>query len=100
MTAQHVGELGMARATDESILQAARERSAVVVTLDADFHSLLAAGRATAPSVVRIRIEGLKGEAVADILQQVVTAAGAELETGAAVSVSRARIAVRLLPLA
>jgi predicted nuclease of predicted toxin-antitoxin system len=65
IVADHVGDLGMVSATDDAILEAARQQQLVVVTLDADFHQLLAASRATAPSVVRLRIEGLKGEALA-----------------------------------
>lgn len=63
--AEHVGQLGMARALDEEILEAASNRDAVVVTLDADFHTLLATANATTPSVIRMRIEGLKGKDVA-----------------------------------
>jgi predicted nuclease of predicted toxin-antitoxin system len=37
IVAEHVGNLGMAAATDEAILEAARQQPAVVVTLDADF---------------------------------------------------------------
>lgn len=36
--ALHVGDLEMARATDEEILAKARTLGAVVITLDADFH--------------------------------------------------------------
>jgi predicted nuclease of predicted toxin-antitoxin system len=42
IVAEHVGDLGMARAADAHILDAARARQAVVVTLDADFHAPLA----------------------------------------------------------
>ena len=42
IVAEHVGNLGMAAATDEAILEVARQQPAVVVTLDADFHQLLA----------------------------------------------------------
>lgn len=57
---EHVGGLGMAAASDSEILEEARSRVAVVVTLDADFHGLLALSGASLPSVVRIRIEGMK----------------------------------------
>ena len=97
--AEHVGDLGMARAADADILNVARERQAVVVTLDADFHALLATSRATSPSVVRIRIEGLKGEETAALLGQVLAVATAEIQAGAVVSVTARRIRVRLLPI-
>jgi predicted nuclease of predicted toxin-antitoxin system len=38
----HVSEIGMSRADDTEILRRARAESCVRVTLDADFHSLLA----------------------------------------------------------
>jgi predicted nuclease of predicted toxin-antitoxin system len=99
IVAEHVGDLGMAKAADDLILDTARQRQAVVVTLDADFHRTLAASRATAPSVVRIRIEGLKGDQFAAILAHVVSTAGAELISGAVVSVTASRIRVRSLPI-
>jgi predicted nuclease of predicted toxin-antitoxin system len=99
IVAEHVGDLGMARAPDVLILDDARQRQATVVTLDADFHALLAASRATSPSVVRIRIEGLNGERLASLLVQVLDAVSEEIETGAVVSVTAHAIRVRLLPI-
>jgi len=99
IVAEHVGDLGMARAADDAILDEARQRDAVVVTLDADFHQSLAASGVTSPSVVRIRMEGLKGDRLAAILVQVVASASAELAAGAAVSVTPGRIRVRKLPI-
>ena len=99
IVAEHVGDLGMARVADDVILDAARQRDAVVVTLDADFHQTLATSRATSPSVVRIRIEGLKGDQLAAILTQVIATASAELAAGAVVSVTPSRIRVRALPI-
>jgi predicted nuclease of predicted toxin-antitoxin system len=99
ISATHVGELGMATTTDQKIIDEATDRDAVVVTLDSDFHSLLAAADARKPSVIRIRIERLKGEAVARILEQVIAAAESDLEAGAAVSVTERGIRIRLLPL-
>ena len=97
--AEHVGQVGMATASDEEILEAGRARDAVVVTLDADFHSLLAAAHALNPSVIRIRIEGLKGEDIALLIEQVIGSGQTELETGAAVRVTTGGIRIRLLPL-
>lgn len=59
LNAEHTGSVGLATATDAEILRYAREAASVVVTLDADFHSLLALSGAVSPSVIRIRIEGL-----------------------------------------
>ena len=55
--------------------------------------------RAISPSVVRIRIERLRGERLAAILRRVLVIAGAELEAGAVVSVTRDQIRVRRLPI-
>jgi len=38
----HAGELGMSDAEDAEILELARLQNAVIVTLDADFHTMLA----------------------------------------------------------
>lgn len=97
--AEHVGALGMATASDAEILEAATIRGAIAVTLDADFHMLLAIGHSTGPSVIRIRIEGLNGDAIAGIVHAAVNAAEPELRAGAAMSVTASAIRVRRLPL-
>ncbi len=105
--AEHVGQLGMAKATDLEILKAAVRKKAVVVTLDSDFHTLLALERMFCPSVIRIRIEGLKGKDVACIIKEVYGQAKSELMAGAAVSVTTSsigttsdiRIRIQQLPL-
>jgi predicted nuclease of predicted toxin-antitoxin system len=53
----HVGEAGMSAAADTEILECARLGNSVVVTLDADFHAILAVRNASKPSVVRVRNE-------------------------------------------
>ena len=47
----HVGEKGLATASDAKIIDFARQGGWIVVTLDADFHVLLALSGAAAPSV-------------------------------------------------
>jgi predicted nuclease of predicted toxin-antitoxin system len=99
IAAEHVGDGGMAAATDEAILESARLRQMVAVTLDADFHQLLAITGATSPSVIRIRIEGLKGDQLAQVLARVLSMAAKELDVGAVVSATATRIRVRSLPI-
>jgi predicted nuclease of predicted toxin-antitoxin system len=95
----HVSEIGYATAEDATIVQLAQEQDRIVVTLDADFHALLALSAATTPSVIRIRIEGLRAEAMANLLQSVLTQCREDLELGAVVTVQERRLRVRRLPL-
>ena len=99
MDAIHTGEIGMSAAEDASILERAASEDRLVVTLDADFHQHLALTKAARPSVVRIRIEGLKAAAFVDLLLEVLASCPDELERGAAVSVREDGIRVRRLPL-
>lgn len=99
IVAEHVADLGMSAADDDVILDAAVQRNAVVVTFDSDFHQVLAVSGAMSPSVIRIRMERLKGDQIAAILKQVISTANAELSAGAVVSVTPSRIRVRSLPI-
>ncbi len=96
---EHAGNLGMAAASDAAILEEGRKRDAVVVTFDADFHALLALSGALFPTVIRIRIEGMKGEQAASLIQRIEAVAMSDLESGSAVTVTERRIALRRLPL-
>lgn len=95
----HVGEIGYSTAADADILRYARAQNRVVVTLDADFHSLLAHSGAETPSVIRIRIEGLRAEPLSNLLRTVCNQAREDLESGAVVTVQPGRMRVRRLPL-
>lgn len=95
----HVGEIGMSEADDVEILQRARNEGRIVATLDADFHTLLALDEATFPSVIRIRIERLRAQALTDLLLTVITECHKELEQGSAITVEPSRIRIRRLPL-
>jgi predicted nuclease of predicted toxin-antitoxin system len=99
ITAVHVGDIGMAHAADETILRHATANQQWVVTLDADFHTLLALSGDRGPSVIRVRIEGMKGPELAQIILRVVRQFNAELTAGAAVSVGPKVARCHLLPL-
>jgi predicted nuclease of predicted toxin-antitoxin system len=99
LDAEHVGDCGLATADDQTILDYARRRGHTIVTLDADFHKYLALSRATTPSVIRIRIEGLKAEQLAALLVDVLDECREDLSRGAVISATETRIRLRNLPL-
>lgn len=96
---QHVSDVGFSEADDAEILERARFENRVVVTLDADFHALLALSGARGPSVIRLRIEGLKGQELKLILEQTVRQFDEDLQQGAVITIQPGRARIRLLPL-
>ncbi len=97
MEAIHVGEIGMSEAEDAEIIQRARDENLIVVTLDADFHTLLALDTAVTPSI--IRIERLRAQELTTLLLKVIIECKDDLDQGAAITVEPRRIRTRRLPL-
>jgi predicted nuclease of predicted toxin-antitoxin system len=95
----HVSEIGMSRADDADILRRARGDWRVCVTLDADFHSLLATGGERGPSAIRIRNEGLDATALSALLQAIWPRVEDALDRGALVTVTERSLRVRRLPI-
>lgn len=95
----HVQSLGMSRSADRLILEHARMDQRTVITLDADFHALLAVGNESGPSVIRVRREGLRGDELAALLQRIWPTIQAQIETGAMVTVTEKTVRIRRLPL-
>ena len=77
----------MSRASDQDIVSYVRRNECAVITLDADIHALLAVQKLQKPSVVRLRIEGMKGSELADLLNSVWYKIEDALEAGALVSI-------------
>jgi predicted nuclease of predicted toxin-antitoxin system len=88
----------MSQSSDRSILDFARTQGRTVVTLDADFHALLAVANESGPSVIRIRQAGLKGREVAALLLAIWSRIETRIQHGAMVSVTTKTIRVRNLP--
>jgi predicted nuclease of predicted toxin-antitoxin system len=82
------------------ILELARARQAAVVTLDADFHAILAVSAAAAPSVVRLRIQGLDVSKVASLVAQVVGRFASDLTQGCLITVKLRKTTCHRLPIA
>ena len=95
----HVADIGYSRATDEEITALAFEQGRTVVTLDSDFHRLLAISGASKPSVIRIRREGLRGPEAAILIAQLLEQLAEQLEAGAMVTVTERAVRLHRLPL-
>jgi predicted nuclease of predicted toxin-antitoxin system len=89
----------MAIASDERIIDYAREHSFSIVTLDADFHALLAVARAAGPSVIRIRVQPLKAPQAVSLILLILGRVGQEIRQGCLVSVTPSSIRIRRLPI-
>lgn len=97
--ALHVKEVGLDRAPDVEILEFVRNDNLVCVTLDHDFHAHLARAQMNAPSVIRLRLEGLPAIDQAALIRRVWDYCAQAISEGAAVTVDSKTIRVRRLPL-
>src|SRR6476660_335236 len=61
----------MSKATDHEILAWALRKNAIIVTFDADFHTILAVSGASGPSVIRLRMQGLHAPAIVQLIHNV-----------------------------
>ena len=95
----HVGEVGMSAANDEEILGFALAQDAAIVTLDADFHAILAVSGAVGPSVIRIRIQGLRASEIAECVHFVSSRFEDELKSGSMVTVKSRKTTCHRLPI-
>ena len=75
----------MSRSADDEILAWSRGKNAIVVTLDADFHTILAVSGASGSSVIRLRMQGLGAQLVVQLVQRVLTRFGDDLGRGSLV---------------
>ena len=95
----HTGECDLATASDSLILSVARQQQRIIVSLDSDFHMLMASENATSPSVIRIRQEGLRAEAATALILSVLDMCRDDLLHGALISATQRQVRIRLLPL-
>jgi predicted nuclease of predicted toxin-antitoxin system len=89
----------MSKATDQEILAFARDKGGVVVTLDADFHAILALNGNRIPSVVRLRVQGKGASEIASLIAKVLSACKEEIDSGAVVTASESQARLRRLPI-
>jgi predicted nuclease of predicted toxin-antitoxin system len=70
-----------------------------VVTLDADFHAILAVSGAKGPFVIRIRKQELDAVRVVEVVERVLGDYGADLMRGSLVTVKLNKITCHRLPI-
>lgn len=95
----HVADLGMASASDAEIVEHALLNHFTIVTLDADFHSLVSLSGKAKPSVIRVRVEGLKSEPLAILISDIYRDHSEAMTSGCLISVTAKKVAVRKLPI-
>lgn len=77
----------------------ARNNKFVVFTHDLDFGALLYATKATARSVIQLRIEDIRPKSVGEIVLTALSKAASEIEKGALVTIDPRKNRIRLLPI-
>jgi len=95
----HTGDIGLSRSTDRQILEYAQREERVIITLDSDFHTILALTNASAPSVIRIRLEGLRGHGLAHLIKKIWPKIEPQVKKGAMVTVTASGIRIKNIPL-
>jgi predicted nuclease of predicted toxin-antitoxin system len=98
--AVHVGDLGLSRATDTEILNAADSDDRVVVSADTDFGTLLAMTGRRRPSVLLVRLTSpRRSEQLAAVVRANLPDVAEALDAGSVVVLEDARVRVRALPM-
>lgn len=87
------------RATDRTIMQWALSNQYIVFTNDLDFGTLLAVTQAQLPSVVQVRTQDVLPESIGSLVLAALRQCESQLETGALMTISQARLRVRILPI-
>jgi predicted nuclease of predicted toxin-antitoxin system len=94
----HVYNIGLSQASDRRILEYARAEERICITLDANFHSLIAVANDIAPSVIRDPSRGTAGSRIgSELVLRIWPRIEAQVRQGALVSVTAKAIRVRLL---
>lgn len=97
--ARHVGDIGLARATDAEIIAEAQKTRETILTHDLDYGHLLAFSGDIAPSVVIFRLRRIDSEILFKRLMEVWAEIERPLAEGAMVILEDTVLRVRPLPI-
>ena len=96
---RHVGEVGLARASDSTILTEARKNGEIIITHDLDYGHLLAFAGEKSPSVIIFRLFNSHPQNLWRRLQECLSKIENLLVEGVIVLVEETTIRIRNLPL-
>lgn len=99
MPAVHWSAIGALDAPDTEIMAYARAHGYVVLTHDLDFGAMLAANQGNKPSVVQLRADDVRPEAIGAKTVATLRQLDADLDRGALVTIDTRRTRIRILPL-
>ena len=94
-----VSQLLPVDATDQEILDLARQEGRVVLTQDLDFSALLALGGYDRPSLITLRLSVSDPETVTQRLLEVLPRIEQALQEGCAVAIEEISVRIRRLPI-
>lgn len=95
----HVRDLALSTALDDAIFAAAAAQARVIIAQDTDFGTILAAGRASEPSVVLFRCRVKSAEALLPLLLGNLPNVSEDLQSGSVVVLEDTRVRIRRLPI-
>jgi predicted nuclease of predicted toxin-antitoxin system len=94
----HWTEIGAGNAQDIEIMAYARQNGYSVFTNDLDFSAILAATRASSPSVIQIRAEDTRPEAHLDRVTEALNKYSTAIEQGTIITIDPYRTRIHILP--
>jgi predicted nuclease of predicted toxin-antitoxin system len=98
-TCRHASDIGLERAEDPAIIDAARSGGEVIVTHDLDYGNLLAFSGEASPSVIIFRVRNTHPDALVRRIAECWQEIEDPLRRGAIVTVEDAALRIRLLPI-
>jgi predicted nuclease of predicted toxin-antitoxin system len=96
--AVHWTEIGAANAPDTEIIAYARQNGYSIFTNDLDFSALLVFAQASGPSIIQIRAEDTRPEALVDHAAQIFIQFRTEIEQGSLITIDPKKTRLHILP--
>ena len=94
----HWTAIGAANAQDIEIMSYARKYGYSVLTNDLDFSAILASTHASGPSVIQIRAEDTRPEALLDRVTDVLAKFSTAIEQGTLITIDPNKARIHILP--